>query len=51
MAVERVAARLVGLDVETLFSDMGKAWDHLVADAQLRWSVLVLKVHMPGFQD
>ncbi|PFH48953.1 hypothetical protein AMATHDRAFT_64126 [Amanita thiersii Skay4041] len=37
MAIKEVADRLVGKDTEELFADMGKAWDHLTADAQLRW--------------
>ncbi|PFH48974.1 hypothetical protein AMATHDRAFT_76464 [Amanita thiersii Skay4041] len=37
MAIKEVANRLVGKDTEELFADMGKAWDHLTADAQLRW--------------
>ncbi|KAF8638174.1 hypothetical protein AX17_002397 [Amanita inopinata Kibby_2008] len=36
-AIKEVANRLVGKDTEELFADMGKAWDHLMADAQLRW--------------
>ncbi|KAF8690242.1 hypothetical protein AX14_003044 [Amanita brunnescens Koide BX004] len=36
-AIKAVADRLVGKDTEELFSDMGKAWDYLMADAQLRW--------------
>jgi len=38
-AIEAVAGRLVNKEVELLFADMGKAWDHLVADPQLRWCV------------
>jgi hypothetical protein len=38
-AIEAVAGRLVDKEVESLFADMGKAWDHLVADPQLRWCV------------
>ncbi|THH16473.1 hypothetical protein EW146_g4170, partial [Bondarzewia mesenterica] len=37
LAVKEVASRLVGKEVESLFSNMGKAWDYLVADSQLRW--------------
>ncbi|KAF8634254.1 hypothetical protein AX15_001004 [Amanita polypyramis BW_CC] len=37
LAIKEVANRLVGRDTEELFADMGKAWDHLMADAQLRW--------------
>ncbi|KAF8333299.1 mandelate racemase/muconate lactonizing enzyme [Amanita rubescens] len=36
-AIKDVANRLVGKDTEELFADMGKAWDYLMADAQLRW--------------
>lgn len=36
-AIREVASRLVGKDTEELFSDMGKAWDYLVSDPQLRW--------------
>ena len=32
-----MASRLVNKEIELLFADMGKAWDHLVADSQLRW--------------
>ena len=38
-AIKEVAARLVGKDVEELFANMGKAWDYLCADPQLRWYV------------
>ncbi len=38
-AIKAVAGRLVNKDIESLFADMGKAWDHLVADPQLRWCV------------
>lgn len=37
MAVKEVANRLVGKEIESLFSNMGKTWDYLVADSQLRW--------------
>jgi L-fuconate dehydratase len=37
IAIREVANRLVGKDLETLFGDMGKAWDNLLADPQLRW--------------
>ena len=37
MAIKEVASRLIGKDTEELFSDMGKTWDWLVADPQLRW--------------
>jgi len=36
-AVEAVAGRLVGKEIESLFSDMGAAWSYLMADPQLRW--------------
>ncbi|KAF9051765.1 enolase C-terminal domain-like protein [Panaeolus papilionaceus] len=36
-AIKEVANRLVGKDTEELFEDMGKAWDYLMADPQLRW--------------
>jgi len=36
-AIKEVARRLVGKDTETLFADMGQAWDHMMADSQLRW--------------
>ncbi|KII87803.1 hypothetical protein PLICRDRAFT_42306 [Plicaturopsis crispa FD-325 SS-3] len=36
-AIKEVANRLVGKDTEELFADMGKAWDYLTADPQLRW--------------
>lgn len=37
MAIKEVAKRLVGKDTEVLFADMGKAWDYMMADPQLRW--------------
>jgi L-fuconate dehydratase len=37
MAIREVANRLIGKDTEELFADMGKAWDYLLADPQLRW--------------
>jgi L-fuconate dehydratase len=37
MAIKAVASRLIGKDTEDLFSDMGKTWDWLLADSQLRW--------------
>jgi L-fuconate dehydratase len=36
-AIRAVANRLLGKDVEALFADMGKAWEMLVGDPQLRW--------------
>ncbi|KAI0049980.1 enolase C-terminal domain-like protein [Auriscalpium vulgare] len=35
--IKHVASRLVGKEIEPLFENMGKAWEHLVADSQLRW--------------
>ena len=37
MAIKEVASRLVGRDTEELFAHMGKTWEWLVADPQLRW--------------
>jgi L-fuconate dehydratase len=37
MAIKAVASRLIGKDTEELFADMGKTWDWLLADPQLRW--------------
>lgn len=39
-AIKEVAGRLVGKEIEPLFANMGKAWEYLVADPQLRWYVL-----------
>jgi len=36
-AIEAVASRLVGKEVEELFADMGKTWSYLLSDPQLRW--------------
>ncbi|TFK63971.1 mandelate racemase/muconate lactonizing enzyme [Pluteus cervinus] len=36
-AIHQVADRLVGKDTEELFHDMGKTWDFMMADPQLRW--------------
>ncbi|VDB85342.1 unnamed protein product [Peniophora sp. CBMAI 1063] len=36
-AIKEVAGRLVGKEIEPLFANMGKAWEYLVADPQLRW--------------
>ncbi|KAL0570053.1 hypothetical protein V5O48_011908 [Marasmius crinis-equi] len=36
-AIRKVSDRLVGKDTEELFADMGKTWDYLMADPQLRW--------------
>lgn len=40
MAIEELAKRLLGKDVEEIFANMGKTWDYLSADSQLRWSVV-----------
>ncbi len=40
MAIEAVANRLVGKETEDLFQDMGKTWDFMMSDPQLRWSVI-----------
>ncbi|KAF8580604.1 mandelate racemase/muconate lactonizing enzyme [Ramaria rubella] len=37
IAIQEVAKRAMGKDLEVLFSDMGKTWEDLVADPQLRW--------------
>ena len=39
-AIKEIASRLIGKDVEELFSGMGKTWDYLCADPQLRWQVM-----------
>ncbi|RXW25290.1 hypothetical protein EST38_g629 [Candolleomyces aberdarensis] len=36
-AIKEVATRLIGKETEDLFADMGKTWDYLLADPQLRW--------------
>jgi L-fuconate dehydratase len=36
-AIEALAGRLVGRDVEALLADMGGTWRELVHDSQLRW--------------
>ncbi|KAG8874172.1 hypothetical protein FRB97_006100 [Tulasnella sp. 331] len=36
-AIKQVAERLMGKETEKLFQDMGKTWDLLMGDAQLRW--------------
>jgi hypothetical protein len=43
IAIKEVANRLVGKDAEALFADMGKTWDYMMADPQLRWFVLSLR--------
>ncbi|OSD01376.1 enolase C-terminal domain-like protein, partial [Trametes coccinea BRFM310] len=40
MAIQELAKRLVGKDVEELFANMGKTWDYLSSDSQLRWCVI-----------
>lgn len=37
MAIKAVASRLIDKDTEELFADMGKTWDWMLADSQLRW--------------
>ncbi|KAF8875072.1 enolase C-terminal domain-like protein [Infundibulicybe gibba] len=37
IAIREVANRLVGKDTEALFADMGKTWDFMMSDPQLRW--------------
>ncbi|KAH9917666.1 enolase C-terminal domain-like protein [Epithele typhae] len=37
MAIEELSKRLIGKDTEEIFGNMGKTWDHLSADSQLRW--------------
>ena len=39
-AIKELSLKLVGKDVEELFADMGKTWDYLASDSQLRWCVL-----------
>lgn len=39
IAIKEVANRLIGKDTETLFADMGKTWDFMMSDPQLRWCV------------
>jgi L-alanine-DL-glutamate epimerase-like enolase superfamily enzyme len=36
-AIHQLAQRLVGKELEELFANMGKAWEYLNADPQLRW--------------
>ena len=43
-AIEEVAKRLLGKDTEELFANMGKTWDYLSSDSQLRWYVLSASV-------
>jgi L-fuconate dehydratase len=42
IAIKEVANRLIGKETEELFADMGKTWDYMLADPQLRWCVLLL---------
>lgn len=37
IAIKEVANRLVGKDTEEMFANMGKTWDYMMADPQLRW--------------
>ncbi|KAJ7697592.1 enolase C-terminal domain-like protein [Mycena rosella] len=37
IAIKEVANRLVGKETEELFANMGKTWDFMMADPQLRW--------------
>jgi len=37
IAIKEVANRLVGKETEELFANMGKTWDYMMADPQLRW--------------
>ncbi|TRM62325.1 enolase C-terminal domain-like protein [Schizophyllum amplum] len=37
MAIGAVCNRLVGKDTEDLFANMGKTWDYMMSDPQLRW--------------
>ena len=39
MAIQELSKRLVGKDTEELFANMGKTWDYLCSDSQLRWYV------------
>ena len=44
IAIQEVAKRVVGKDLEILFSNMGRTWEGLVGDPQLRWSVSFLQI-------
>lgn len=33
----QVADRLIGKKLEDMFADMGKLWEYMLADPQLRW--------------
>ncbi|KAJ7108761.1 mandelate racemase/muconate lactonizing enzyme [Mycena epipterygia] len=37
IAIKEVANRLIGKETEELFANMGKTWDFMMADPQLRW--------------
>jgi hypothetical protein len=39
MAIGQVADRIVGKQTDDLFANMGKTWDYLLSDPQLRWYV------------
>lgn len=36
-AITALASRLIGYDPEEFFKNMGKAYDYVSADSQLRW--------------
>jgi hypothetical protein len=38
-----VADRILGMKTEELFADMGKTWEWLMADSQLRWYNLQIR--------
>ncbi|KAG8933368.1 L-galactonate dehydratase [Tulasnella sp. 418] len=40
IAIKEVANRLIGKEIESLFSNMGRTWDYLLADPQLRWYIV-----------
>lgn len=37
MAIRELAQMFLGKDIESLFHDMGKTWDYMMSDPQLRW--------------
>jgi hypothetical protein len=43
-AIKKIACRIVGMDTEDMFADMGKTWELLTADWQLRWYDFVTQV-------
>jgi hypothetical protein len=45
-AIEALSQRLVGKDVEELFKNMGKTWEFLVSDPQLRWYVKIFEIRI-----